>query len=68
MRKHFEHEVFEVDKEERLSGRDLIALHRKMAFPYFLSQNKLYLFSSKDIFVLKLHGADLKKWLKKLHD
>lgn len=68
LKRHFECEVFEVDKDERLSGKDLIALRKKMVWPYFLSQNKIYLFSAKDIFLLRLHGDNLKKWLKKMHD
>ena len=63
--KHFYHEQFELD--HKLTGRDLVALKKRMSYPYLLNQKKLYLFGGKDIFLLKLHGKDLKKWLLKFH-
>ena len=61
MQKHFE--TFSFDLQTRLSGSDLLTLKQQIQFPYFLSDKKLYIFSSKDAFVLKLNGGNVKKWL-----
>jgi hypothetical protein len=61
MKKYFECYDFAIDN--RLSGADLLTLKRQVQFPYFLSAKRLYVFSSKDAFVLKLNGGNVKKWL-----
>lgn len=61
MKKHFECYDFAIDT--KLSGADLLILKRQVQFPYFLSAKRLYVFSSKDAFVLKLNGGNVKKWL-----
>ena len=65
MVKHFYGEAFELD--EKMSGRDLIALKRKMIYPYYLDRKKMHLFSGKDIFTIKILGKHLKKWISKFH-
>lgn len=61
MQKHFEN--FSFDIQSKLSGSNLLTLKKHIQFPYFLSDKKLYIFSSKDAFVLKLNGGNVKKWL-----
>ena len=49
----------------RLTGRELMTLKYKVAYPYYLPTNHshLSLFTIKQSFVLKLNGGDVKKWL-----
>lgn len=65
LRKHFHSETF--DLPTRLSGRDLIALKDKVGLPYYLGRTTITLFSSKEIFKVKLIG-DVKEWLARYHE
>jgi len=61
LRKHFTSEKFELSR--RLTGKELLILQKKMQYPYFLSAKNLYLFSTRDIFKIRLMGGDVSKWL-----
>lgn len=61
LRRNFECEQFELSK--KLTGKELIVLQNKLEWPYFLSAKNIYLFSTKDIFTLRLMGGDVSKWL-----
>lgn len=54
MCKHYE--FWKVGKLEQTSG-NMIALLRKMQFPYFLNKSGLILFSEQDAFMARLAGA-----------
>jgi len=58
-------ETYEYELEERLTGKELLALKNYVGTPYYLQTNgkKLFLFSSRNAFRLNLGGGDVKKWL-----
>lgn len=58
-------DCYEFELEERLTGRELLALKNHVGLPYFLPTNgkRIFIFSSKSAFRLKLGGGDVKKWL-----
>jgi hypothetical protein len=64
----YEHHDFPL--EERLTGRELLTLRDCVGWPYFLPANHTHilLFTTKQSFVLKLNGGDVKKWLKNLEN
>ena len=47
---------FEEGKWQRLTGKELIALKRYVPWPYYLTNQYLYLFDSKNPFYLNLGG------------
>ena len=62
------YESHDFELEERLTGRELMTLRDKVGYPYFLPANHshILLFTTKQSFVLKLNGGDVKGWLEKL--
>lgn len=61
LKKHFQHSSFGISSP--LTGKELLTLKYEVQYPYFLTATRLYLFSSKDVFIIKLNGGDVKKWL-----
>jgi hypothetical protein len=59
-------EKFDVSKT-KLTGREILTLKNEVPLPYFLTAKYLYLFSSKQAFILSLLKGDVHKWLEKLH-
>jgi hypothetical protein len=62
------YDCYEFDLDEHLSGKELLALKNYVGFPYFLptNQKRIYIFSSRNAFLLKLRGGDVKEWLQSL--
>jgi hypothetical protein len=58
-------DCYEFELQERLTGRELLALKNYVGLPYFLPVNgkRIFIFSAKSAFRLKLGGGDVKKWL-----
>ncbi len=52
----------------KLTGRELLTLKNAVPLPFFLTAKYLYLFSSKQAFILSLLKGDIRKWLAKLHE
>lgn len=68
MRNIYDHKSFPL--EDKLTGRELLTLKNHVTWPYYLPANHghLHLFTIKQVFVLKLNGGDVKKWLKNLYE
>lgn len=64
------YDCYEFELDERLSGRELLALKNYVGTPYFLptNQKRIFIFSSKGAFMLNLKGGDVKSWLRGLID
>jgi len=52
------YDKWEFDLDVQLNAGQLIDLFRKMVYPYYLSTEKLILFSEEDAFMVKLAGVD----------
>lgn len=59
------YDCHEFELNDRLSGRELLALKNHVGMPYFLptNQKRIFIFSSKSAFLLRLKGGDIKAWL-----
>lgn len=66
LQKNFWSEKFDITGKP-LSGRELLTLKTHVPLPYFLTNRYLYLFSTKQSFVLSLHHGDVKQWLAKIY-
>jgi hypothetical protein len=66
LQKIFWSEKFDVSGKP-LTGRELLTLKNHVPLPYFLTNRYLYLFSTKQSFILSLHGGNVKQWLAKIY-
>ena len=62
------YECYDFELDSPLNGKELLALKNYVGLPYFLpiNQKRIHIFSSKNAFLLKLKGGDVKGWLNSL--
>lgn len=58
----YQHEV-----TEELSAKEYILLTRHIKYPFYLSKNRIVLFSREDAILLKLYGS-VKSWIQSLEN
>jgi len=51
--------------KDELTSKQLIALYRNSAYPYYIGSRKLSLFDGEDAFAVKMYGS-IEEWLDSL--
>lgn len=62
------YDCYDFELDSPLNGKELLALKNYVGLPYFLpvNQKRIHIFSSRNAFLLKLGGGDVKRWLQSL--